>query len=51
MRNIVRLLMSLAPLVVAACSGNDHYYSGYLSPSPGTYANLQIIAASLIRAL
>jgi hypothetical protein len=47
MRNVVRLLTSLAPLALGACGGDDYSYPGYRTPPPGTYANLQIIAASI----
>src|SRR5579863_1586455 len=45
MQNVVRLLISLAPLALGACGGGDHYYPSY-SPPPGTYANLQVINTS-----
>jgi hypothetical protein len=46
MRKVVRLLTSLAPLALGACGGDDHYYPNYVSPAPGTYANLQVINTS-----
>jgi hypothetical protein len=46
MRKVVRLLISLAPLALGACGGDDHYYPNYVSPAPGTYANLQVINTS-----
>ena len=46
MRNVVRWLISLAPLALGACGGDDHYYPNHISPPPGTYANLQVINTS-----
>jgi hypothetical protein len=46
MRNVVRLLISLAPLALGACGDDDHYHPSAIGPPPGTYSNLQVINTS-----
>jgi hypothetical protein len=46
MRSALRLLISLAPLALGACGGDDQYDRNDIGPPPGTYANLQVINTS-----
>jgi trimeric autotransporter adhesin len=46
MKNLGRWLVAYVPIVLVACGGDHYDYPGYSGPPPGTYANLQIVAAS-----
>jgi hypothetical protein len=48
MKNARGLLIAIAAIAFAGCGGDDHDYNpAYLSPPPGTYANLQVVNTSV----